>query len=191
MCIPVLEPVQRHRATGIRVGPLSTYRRQVMSKFQVHTQVSLLGSVPIGGAGEDTDSEVAARFYVLSSLARNGQEGPAIFESHVHTGLVADREEDLNQSTALLLASAISGEPFDVWAERGQQFKAEHDGEAWQGLAFDADTNTVSLALSPEKETQLKEAQEAVNGVDDEWASFLADASVDTADTRDEDTGEH
>lgn len=154
-----------------------------MSKFTLHLDGTLLG-MPVGHDEAETDSELGARFYLVTSLLK-GLDAPAPVSVQVHVHgdgtLSADRDEEMNLTTVLLTASAITGEPYQTWVERGEQFRAEHDGEGWDGLKYDEDTDTVSLTLDDTKAAQAQEAKAATEGLDEEFESLLATA--DTADT--------
>lgn len=156
-----------------------------MSKFKLHTQGTLFGAIPFGGDETETDSELAARFYLITGLTRaTGSDVPpgVQMQVHAHSGDAAEGDEDdMNLTTILLTASAISGEPYEEWVVRAEQFRAEHDGDRPEGLRYDEETNTVVLIVGQKKEQEIKEAREASENLDDEWDTLLASVNTDDA----------
>jgi hypothetical protein len=175
-----------------------------MAKFRIHAQLTALGgALPLGDHTQETDDEQYAKFLILSANLWTAPTPPvpeglggmgALLgvltgapESQAHVHLTDDEDENVSASTMLLFAAAITGEPFDVWEQRGRDFEAEH-GEKWEGLAYNPETSTLSLTFDSDKAQLVKDAQataeaEAASLDDDEaFEAWLADATAATPD---------
>lgn len=170
-----------------------------MSKFTVCIKGSLLGfAVALDKIETDDPREVTFQLLRLGNLNSDPKAGPYKTEGHVHAVIPgvpstypdpsADPEHDHGAAlgsiaaTSLICATAVSGEPYEVWEQRATEFYAEHK-EEWSGVTWDTETHVVQLAFNDEKQRQVEEAREAVNGLDDAFEQLLAEARPDTGST--------